>query len=178
MKEIIQINSNNLLKTNRNVSTQCRLDRPELINHRSNRGYRSTQQYSSHTDHKAIRNNRKNKGEIKLNNAIKPSPRVVNPKESSPDANNKCTEEIINTVIKPKSRAHQQIRPDWVHKLPLIDDRKQFDSSPNCNTIKIAKEHVPEANQLTFTSNSPATFVNNNIEIEFKISSRISHYQS
>jgi hypothetical protein len=47
----------------------------------------------------------------------------------------------------------------------LIDDPKQFDSSPKCNTIKIAKEHVPEANQLTFTSNSPATFVNNNIEI-------------
>jgi hypothetical protein len=49
-KEITQINSNNLLKANRNVSTQCRLDRPELINHRSNRGNRSTQQYSSHTD--------------------------------------------------------------------------------------------------------------------------------
>ena len=150
-KEITQINSNNLLKANRNASTQCRLDRPELINHRSNRGNRSTQQYSSHTDHKAIRNNRKNQGEIKLNNATKPSPRVVNPKESSPDANNKCTEEVINTVIKPKSRAHEQIRPDWVHKLPLIDDPKQFDSSPKCNTIKKAKEHVPEANQLTFT---------------------------
>jgi paraquat-inducible protein B len=79
-KEITQINSNNLLKANRNVSTQCRLDRPELINHRSNRGNRSTQQYSNHTDHKAIRNNRKNQGEIKLNNATKPSPRVVNPK--------------------------------------------------------------------------------------------------
>ena len=47
----------------------------------------------------------------------------------------------------------------------MIDYPKQFDSSPKCNTIKIAKEHVPEANQLTFTSNSPATFVNNNIEI-------------
>jgi hypothetical protein len=46
------------------------------------------QQYSSHTDHKSIRNNRKNQGEIKLNNATKPSPRVVNPKESSPDADN------------------------------------------------------------------------------------------
>ena len=45
-KEITQINSNNLLKANRNASTQCRLDRPELINHRSNRGNRSTQQYS------------------------------------------------------------------------------------------------------------------------------------
>jgi hypothetical protein len=47
----------------------------------------------------------------------------------------------------------------------LIDDPKQFESSPKCNTIKIAKEHVLEANQLTFTSNSPATFVNNNIGI-------------
>ena len=46
-KEITQINSNNLLKANRNASTQCRLDRPELINHRSIRGNRSTQQYSS-----------------------------------------------------------------------------------------------------------------------------------
>jgi hypothetical protein len=47
----------------------------------------------------------------------------------------------------------------------LIDDPKQFDSSPKCNTIEIAEEQVPEVNQLTFTSNSPVTFVNNNIEI-------------
>ena len=155
-EEITQINSNNLLKASCNVSTQCRLDRPELINHRSNRGSHSTHQYSSHdTNHKAIRNKRENKGEIKLNNGIKPSLRDVNPKESSP--NNKSTEEATNTIIKPKSRAHEQLRPDWIYKLPLIDGPEQFDSSPRCNTIEIAKEQVSEANQLTFTSNLPAT---------------------
>ncbi len=41
----------------------------------------------------------------------------------------------------------------------MIDSPKQFVSGPKRNTIEIAKEQVSEANQLTFTSNSPASVV-------------------
>ena len=51
---------------------------------------------------------------ITINYDIKPSPRDVNPKENSPDANNKSTEEATNRAIKFKFRAHEQHRPDWV----------------------------------------------------------------